>query len=465
MKIINNLFASKYLVPILLTALFTIIYSYHSLFRHLTFNSHAFDLGIYAQISYLYSQGLTPFSTLKHIFLLADHFGLILFLLSPIYKLFPSASTLLIIQAFFVALSSLPIFLIALDKLKKFSLSFLITLTYLTSVGITSAINFDFHLTTISVLPLSLILFAWYFKKWKLYWTILIFSITFKEDIPLFILGLGIYQIFSKEVKPGFATVVFALSSFYIIKFLIMPFLWLGGSESYITTSILPLDSPIDLLSLILIRPTIFLDQMINSPIKVATFELLYKQFSYTPLLSPLSWLTVIPALFIRFSTTYSATWTTLYHHNANLEPFLAISTILAISYFKLPKLAISLLLIFFLVTNGLAPTSMIWEAYQKNITEINDFKYLYQGLNSLPATVAISAQSPLVPHLANRQNIYLFPEIYNANYIVLDTSLSSYPINKSGLKYKISLLKKSPYWQIKKEVKTLIIFQKRVLP
>lgn len=150
----------KLILPGLLTAIFIIIFSLYSLNRHFSFNSHAFDLGIYTQAIYLYSQNLTPFSTLKHMILLADHFGLILLLLSPIYKLFPIASTLLVLQAIFVAVSSIPIYFIALDKLKNVTVSFLITLSYLTSVGILSGINFDFHLTTISVLPLSLILYC-----------------------------------------------------------------------------------------------------------------------------------------------------------------------------------------------------------------------------------------------------------------------------------------------------------------
>lgn len=55
-----------------------------------------------------------------------------------------------------------------------------------------------------------------------------------------------------------------------------------------------------------------------------------------------------------------------------------------------------------------------------------------------------------------------MFPEIYDAEYIILDPSLGNYPLHQEELKNKIAALKKSKYWQIKKEVKSLIIFQKR---
>lgn len=452
---------TRILLPSLLAALFIIIFSLHSLNRHFTFKSHAFDLGIYTQTIYLYSQGLTPFSTLKHMTILADHFGPILFLISPLYRLFPTASILLVLQAVFVALSSIPIYSIALDKLKNVVISFLITLSYLTSIGILSGVSFDFHLTTISVLPLSLILYCWYFKEWKLYWIVLIFSLTFKEDIPLFILGIGIFQIIHKEIKIGLLTIIIALIGIYAIKFQIMPLLWKGGDAAYLSTSSLPLNSPMDLFLLFIIRPTIFTDQIFNSPVKIGTVDELYRSFAFLPILSSLGWLTILPSLFLRFSSSYSQTWTNTWHHSANLAPFLSVSTIFALKKMNIPSFPITILLIFFLITGGLAPNGMFWAIIQNPLSDFSRFQYIKDSTNDIPASAAISAQSPLVPHLANRENIYLFPEIYGAEYILLDPSLSSYPINSTELADKISILRKSKYWKIKSENKKLIIFQK----
>ncbi|KKR23768.1 MAG: DUF2079 domain membrane protein [Candidatus Daviesbacteria bacterium GW2011_GWB1_39_5] len=454
--------AQRIIIPSLLAALFIVIFSLHTLNRHFSFNSHAFDLGIHTQATYLYSQGLTPFSTLKHMLILADHFGLILLLISPLYKLFPDASTLLILQAIFVALSCIPIYAIAQDRLKNTLVSFLIALSYLTSQGIISAVNFDFHLATISVLPLSLILYFWYFKKWRMYWIILALSLTFKEDIPIFILGLGLFQIIKREIKLGLLTVIFALVSVYIIKFQIMPFLWAGASSAYLSASILPINQPLDLILLILTRPSIFTDQLFNSPIKMQTVDELYRSFDFLPVLSILSWLTVFPSLFLRFSSTYIQTWTNNFHHSANLIPFLAVSSIFALSKFNIPLRPVIILFIFFLFTGGLAPNGLVWGVIKNPIQDISHLQYIQKSLQTISSSASVSAQSPIIPHLANREQIFFFPEVFGAEYIVLDSSLSSYPMNPDSLKERIATFKKSNYWKIKLEDRSLIIFQRR---
>lgn len=449
-----------FLTPFLLALFFTSIYVYRSIYRHLSFESHAFDLGIHTQAIYLYSQGLTPFSSLKDMLIFSDHFGVILLLLSPVYKLFPTASTLLIIQALFVGLSSIPIYLIARDKLKGELLSLLITLGYITSTGIISAIHFDFHLGTISVLPLSLILYSWYFRKWRLYWFSLFFAILFKEDVLIFIFGLGVYEIFQKLRKVGVVTVFFSLTGFYLIKFQIMPFFYPGSEHGYISSSVFPLTSPIDLLGLVIIRPMIFLN-VFFSPNKLNTFDALYRQFAFLPILSPFSWLTVFPYLYLRFSSTLPHFYSLNWHYNANLEPFLAVSSILAISYFKLPKLPVIVLLVFFLLTGGFAPNGSILSTFWLDMKSTSRVSYIHDHLEKIDPSAGVSAQSPIVPHMANRERIYMFPEVKGAEYIVLDSYLSTYPLTQTQLKERISMLKKSPAWEVIEEDKGLVIFKR----
>jgi len=451
----------KYLPITLVVIFFTFVFSFHSIIKHLLFNSNALDLGIYTQVSYLYSQGLAPLSSIRHMNLLGDHFEVILLLISPIYKLFPFPETLLIVQAIFVALSSIPIYLIAKDKIKNNLLSLLIVIIYQTSVGITAAINFDFHTTTISVLPLSLTLYFWYFKRWRLYWLTLFLAILFKEDVPIFLLGLGIFQIFRKQFKLGILTSIFSVISFVVIKFYLMPFFWPGGDQIYIDRSVFPLTNPLKLISLFLTQPGLFIDQMTNSAVKAHTFENLYRQYAYLPFFSLFGWLTILPALFLRFSSTATATWTLIWHYNANLEPFLAVSAIFVISRFRLTKILITFFLILFLISQGLNKSSMFWEPFQNNTKNIHDFNYINNSISYIPNSAAVSAQSPIVPHVSNRKRVYMFPDISGADYIILDTSLITYPLTKADLENKIVALKKNSDWKVDKTTNTLIVFRR----
>lgn len=462
MGFLNRLTQNIYFLPTLLFVLFAFIFSFHTLYRHLTFNSNAFDLGIYSQITYLYSQNLIFYSSLKHMVLLADHFGPILIIFSPLVKFFPTPETLLIIQAIFVSLSAIPLYLICLDKTKNILLSLLLIISYLTSRAILVAINFDFHLATLSVLPLSLVLYFWYFQKWRLYWLTLILSLLFKEDIPIFIAGLGFYQLIKNQRTLGVKTIIFAAISFYSIKFKLMAFLWPGGGDAYLSTSILPINDPVTLLFLFITQPSIFIDQIFNAPLKVSTFFALNQPFALLPLLSPLFWLTVFPYLFLRFTSTYTQIWTMNFHHNANLMPFLIISAAFTITHFKLPQKPLIILISIILFFGGLNPRGMILSTFQKDFANIKSYDYLNDSLPVIPASAGVSAGSSIVPHLSNREKIYMYPEVFDASYIVLDTALASYPLENQDLRERINILKQSPSWQVEKQIKTLIIFKKK---
>lgn len=457
----NFLYQKNLVIPLILAILFSFAFSYYSIYRHFTFQTNSFDLGTYSQISYLYSHKLSFYSSLMHMPLIADHFEPILLLLAPFYKLFPTPITLLVIQAFMVGLSSIPIYLIASHKIKSVLSRVLITLAYLSHPGILAAINFDFHTATISLLPLSLILYTWYFKKWRLYWAALLFALLFKEDIPLFILGLGIFEIIQKQRKQGIATISLALISFYLIKYLFMPFLSPGAESSYIASSMLPLDDPITLLIILIQHPTFPLTIMLNSPMKIATTDIVLKPFAFFSILSPLSWLTAIPYLFLRFSTTNTQYWSNNFHYNANLVPFLAVSAILAIEKYKIPKKMITISLLFALILGGLSPFSLVWSPKNWFVNDTSSYSYIYNSLAKIPTDAAVSAQSPIVPHLINREKIYLFPEIYDAQYIVLNTKLNNYPLKENGLNENITALKSSKEWQVIDENKGMIIFKK----
>lgn len=456
LKVLKNPFLPAFLLALLFLGVFTM----HTFHRHSSFHSHAFDLGIYTQAIYLFSHNLPIYSSLKGIPILADHFGLILVLLSPIFLLFPDAKTLLFIQALFVSLSVIPIYAIAVHRLKDKLLAIMLSLSYLTSTGIVQAVNFDFHLTTISVLPIACLLWAWYFKRWKLYFLILILAVFFKEDIPLLIFGLGAFQILIKDKKVGILTCIFAIFSFLLIKKVIMPFIHPSGAAAYIETSILPLNDPLNLIIIAILRPDLLVDQFFNSPVKIQTFQTLIYDFGLLPLLSPLFWLGVFPYLYLRFTSNYIQIWGTTYHHNANLEPFLVISAILAINALKIPKKAIIILLTVVLITQGLSPKGLILSAIPNALQNNPTDQKKELILKQLPSKIGISAQSSIIPHIANRQDLFLYPNVANAQLIILDPTKETYPLTGVEMKNRIQSLKNSPSWKIYQEVDNLIIFQ-----
>jgi hypothetical protein len=58
-----------------------------------------------------------------------------------------------------------------------------------------------------------------------------------------------------------------------------------------------------------------------------------------------------------------------------------------------------------------------------------------------IPADAPISAQSKLYPHLSNRTIAYQFPDVNEAEYLLLDITTSSWPIHPNDLKAQVGAL------------------------
>lgn len=93
------------------TAVFFVLYTVVSVLRNERMLNAGYDLGIFEQAMRAYAHGRAPIVELKGpgFHLLGDHFHPILVLVAPLYRLFPSAVTLLVVQAALMALACFPL--------------------------------------------------------------------------------------------------------------------------------------------------------------------------------------------------------------------------------------------------------------------------------------------------------------------------------------------------------------------
>ncbi|MCW6168962.1 MAG: DUF2079 domain-containing protein [Thermoplasmatales archaeon] len=144
---------------IALSAIFFVVYSYFSVLRYDSSNATAWDLGLHAQVLSSYLDGKFFYSFLLGKSLLAIHFQPFIFFLVPLYKVFPTPISLLILQSFFLSFSAVILFDLSFRIFKKritdlrYSLliSFVLTLSYLISPLTFGSVMFDFHF--LSFLP------------------------------------------------------------------------------------------------------------------------------------------------------------------------------------------------------------------------------------------------------------------------------------------------------------------------
>ena len=107
----------KYEITLSLSVIsYTIIFTHFTYQKHFTFNSYAWDLGIFDQLFYSTVFSGQPFYYTPELYLnptgnyLAIHFSPILLLLLPLYALIPSNRTLLFSKCLILSLAANPLF-------------------------------------------------------------------------------------------------------------------------------------------------------------------------------------------------------------------------------------------------------------------------------------------------------------------------------------------------------------------
>jgi uncharacterized membrane protein len=192
------------LIIIACITVYTLIFSYFTILRHYSFDSGAWDLGTYEQMLWntinsgkLFWTAPDPINPTGFFF--GTHFSPILFLILPIYFLYQTTETLLVLQSFVLALGALPLYWLARDELKSKIAGLVFALAYLLYAPLHGVNWFDFH--TQAFIPLFFNLAFYYFtkKQWRKYLICTILVLSVNEAMPLMIIAMGIYGVWTKR--------------------------------------------------------------------------------------------------------------------------------------------------------------------------------------------------------------------------------------------------------------------------
>ena len=97
---------------------YVLAFSFVTVSRHLTFLTHALDLGYYVQLTWNLAGGRGPRVSLPEMHAWGDHLSPIVYLFVPAFWLMPSATVLLVGQSVLLALGALPVFGIARHRFR-----------------------------------------------------------------------------------------------------------------------------------------------------------------------------------------------------------------------------------------------------------------------------------------------------------------------------------------------------------
>ncbi|MGQ9722452.1 MAG: DUF2079 domain-containing protein [Candidatus Jordarchaeum sp.] len=183
-------------------AIYTVVFSYFTVIKHFAFETYAGDLGIYEQSLWsTLRYGLFFYNTPELGVHFGYHFAPIFFLLLPVYSVYPSPLTLLVLQSFFLALGAIPVFWLARDELESSRGGLVFVFLYLLYPPLQGVNWYDFHPECLA--PFLLIAAFYYFRKEKFvrYFVLITLAMMCKELIPFIIVFMGIYGFWINRKK------------------------------------------------------------------------------------------------------------------------------------------------------------------------------------------------------------------------------------------------------------------------
>jgi uncharacterized membrane protein len=231
--------------------------------RHLAFETGAFDTGVYTQPLWNFIQGRDFAVSLiedNGPIRWATHVEPILFLIAPLYALWPDPRTLFWLQVGAMSLAALPLYALAARRLQNEWGALVISLAFFLMPATEAVTLFDFH--AVALAPLFL-LAAIYFldqalaAQGKSFWVwpearratekpksknarfylfsglFFLLALSTKEDISLHVFMIGLYLVaLRRRWREGGALMALGLAWFYLTFQVIIPAFRTGGGQS-----------------------------------------------------------------------------------------------------------------------------------------------------------------------------------------------------------------------------------------
>lgn len=180
-------------LPWLLGGLFAVVYATLALARYRGFFWSSWDLAIFTEVVSHLAHLQAPIAEVKGagFNFFGDHFSPVLAVLAPVYRLFPSAVTLLVAHALLLGLSVVPVTRLALRRLGTLAAA-LVGVAYGLSFGLVQAVQVDFHEVVFAVPLLAFAAVALVEDRWRaaIAWSVPLVLV--KEDMGATVAVLGL---------------------------------------------------------------------------------------------------------------------------------------------------------------------------------------------------------------------------------------------------------------------------------
>ncbi len=371
-----------------------------------------FDLGIFAQGTWLLSQGQSPFVTSRGVPLFGDHFSAVLLLLAPLYRLFPTPKTLLAAQTAALCLGALPVYALANRRLNSEIWGLAFALLYLLYPAHEWSVTYEFHPDPFATPLLLAAFWGAEAKRWPVYALSLLGVALVKESAGVALFGVGVW-VFFVDRKRGAWTLAFAVLSFVGANLVVRSFNGGRPSPYFVLYSEFG-GSPLGIVETFFTQPLLFFRTVVH-PGNLFYEGLLLAPLAFLPLLAPEVLLCCIPLLLINLLSSRPGMHSIEEYYNALITPFLFLGAIVGVARSEkwgwwtrwIVRLNLPL---WALAGATLSPLAQDRLTLYSVRVDANAVRECSTALSLIPPNASVSAGMALGPHLAHRRALYTFP-------------------------------------------------------
>ncbi|SNC76639.1 Uncharacterized membrane protein [Hymenobacter gelipurpurascens] len=435
----------------LLLVLFALAYASISFVNHYNFRTATLDLGLIAQAVGEVAQLRWPQTTLlldsPPTPFLGQHFSLTPLLAVPLYYVVGGAWALLLVQTGALLLGALGVWRYAQAQgaspgVCNWALAF-----FASQWGIYSALSFDYHDNVVGAMALPwLALWVGQRRVGPAVAAALVVLLS-KENMALWLafvlLGLAWQHWRQRAVVAWLAAGALAsLGYFVVITQVVMPALDVNHRAFTQVVRYAHLGPTLPAaVANVLLHPRLLWDVLLHNTLPDPLYDHIKRELWVAILLSggwALVWrpwyaLMLLPILGQKLLSNDFVLWGINGHYSIELAPVLALAATDALCSWRWGRIrhlawagALASVLLFTLDTfstrfsrwyTPVTNNPLLPEHYT---SAVPDRAGLCAALAQVPADVPLSASSSLVPHLLNRQAVYLFPVLRNARLVAL---------------------------------------------
>jgi len=415
-----------FLLVVLVCLVFTFYLLWLQLRRYACLGAYAFDLGIFQQAVWLMAHGKTPFVTVRGMNILGDHFTPVLYIVAIPYRFWEHPFWLFLAQTLALALGAIPLYRLTLRRTQRGWVAALVAIGYLLHPALFSMPLFDFHPVLLSV-P---------FVLWAMdaadegrpvpFALASVLAVMCKEEVALSVASLSAYAAIVRKHRWAWWGVVGSVA-WALAVLRIMPSLTGVEHSAYLALYSRWGTTPLGIVLGILSRPMEALKELVfcqgHTTAPGVYPLLLLAPFAFLPLTAPEILLFGLPNYALIALNERLILRELGYQYGANILPWLAFAS--SVAWARLLKVGEGLpqgLNRRWMVFLSLAwLVCALFSAYRYGVPAMQRFmmdmltpeeaKAIVNFLHRhIPHDASVTAPTSLVPPLAHRERIYLFP-------------------------------------------------------